>query len=48
MTGSTNVDPIRINCRNVLYFERVVGYTSADGMEKSQYRTKVFGVGSEA
>ena len=47
-TGIARVDPIKINCRNVLYLDTVVGCTSADGNEKSQYRVNVFGAGSEA
>ena len=47
-TGNTKVEPIKINCRKVLYLDTVVGCTSAEGMEKSQYRMNVFGVGKEA
>jgi len=47
-TGSARVAPMRIIWRKVLYFERVVGWTWAEGREKSQYRLKVFGAGREA
>jgi hypothetical protein len=36
------VTPMRQSCRKVLYFEMVVGLTSAEGFEKSQKRLKVF------
>lgn len=39
--GATVVAPTRTSWRAVLYFEMAVGFTSADGMEKSQYRVKV-------
>jgi hypothetical protein len=40
------VTPIRQSCKNVLYFEMVVGLTSAEGFEKSQKRLKVFCCGT--
>lgn len=45
--GFTIVAPISPSCKNVLYLLMVVGRTSADGREKSQYRMNVFGGGSE-
>lgn len=39
--------PIKASCRAVLYLLMVVGWTSADGSEKSQYRIKVLGGGRE-
>lgn len=45
--GIAVVAPISANCNAVLYLLIVVGWTSADGSEKSQYRVKVFGGGSE-
>lgn len=47
-TGMASVTPMRMSCRKVLYFETMVGWTSAEGSEKSQYRAKVLGAGSEA
>lgn len=46
-TGATVVSPSRPSCRAVLYLLMVVGRTSAEGREKSQYLAKVFGGGSE-
>lgn len=46
-SGATTVDPMRANCKNVLYLLMVVGRTSADGREKSQYRMKVLGGGRD-
>lgn len=46
-TGAAVVRPMRPTCRKVLYLLMVVGWTSAEGSEKSQYREKVFGGGSE-
>lgn len=40
--GPTVVVPTRTSCKKVLYFEIVVGWTEAEGIEKSQYRLKVF------
>lgn len=40
--GATVVTPTRTSCRKVLYLEIWVGWTEADGIEKSQYRVKVF------
>lgn len=45
--GASVVTPIRASWRNVLYLLMVVGCTSADGSEKSQYRMNVFGGGRE-
>jgi len=47
-TGKASVAPVRRIWRKVLYLETVVGWTSADGREKSQYRRKVFGAGNDA
>jgi hypothetical protein len=47
MTGAAVVSPMRPTCKKVLYLLIVVGCTSADGREKSQYREKVFGGGRE-
>lgn len=46
-SGETVVAPIRASCKNVLYLLIVVGRTSAEGREKSQYRIKVLGAGRE-
>lgn len=46
-TGTVIADPTRSSCSAVLAFEMVVGFTSADGSEKSQYRAIVLGGGSE-
>lgn len=46
-SGIAVVAPTRASCRAVLYLLIVVGRTSADGSEKSQYRLNVFGGGSE-
>lgn len=45
--GAAVVNPIRPTCKTVLYLLIVVGCTSADGSEKSQYRVNVFGGGRE-
>lgn len=45
--GIAVVAPIKPNCRAVLYLLIVVGRTSAEGREKSQYREKVFGGGRD-
>lgn len=47
ITGATVVKPTRPSCRAVLYLLIRVGRTSAEGREKSQYRLKVLGGGSE-
>lgn len=47
MIGAAVVMPTRANWRKVLYLLMVVGWTSAEGREKSQYREKVFGGGNE-
>ncbi len=39
--------PIRPSCRAVLTLLIVVGRTSAEGSEKSQYREKVLGGGRD-
>lgn len=36
ISGAAVVSPIRPTCKNVLYLLIVVGWTSADGSEKSQ------------
>lgn len=46
-TGRAIALPTRTNCSAVLIFEISVGFTSADGSEKSQYRAIVFGGGRE-
>jgi hypothetical protein len=46
-SGAAVVAPTRASCKNVLYLLIVVGRTSAEGREKSQYRANVFGGGSE-
>lgn len=46
-TGAKVVTPMRASCKNVLYLLMVVGWTSAEGSEKSQYLMKVFGGGKE-
>jgi len=45
--GNAVVDPIRASCKAVLYLLIVVGCTSADGSEKSQYLVNVLGGGSD-
>ena len=45
--GIAVVAPIRASCKAVLSLLIVVGCTSAEGSEKSQYRGNVFGGGSE-
>jgi hypothetical protein len=45
--GIAVVAPINANCKAVLYLLIVVGWTSAEGSEKSQYRAKVFGGGRD-
>jgi hypothetical protein len=46
-SGRAVVAPINANCSAVLYLLIVVGRTSAEGREKSQYRVKVLGGGRE-
>ncbi len=46
-TGAKVVNPIKPSCSAVLYLLMVVGRTSAEGREKSQYREKVLGGGSD-
>lgn len=46
-TGASVVRPINPSCSAVLYLLIVVGRTSAEGSEKSQYREKVFGGGRD-
>jgi hypothetical protein len=41
-TGEVSDAPMSNNWRAVLTLLMLVGRTSADGIEKSQYRTKVF------
>jgi hypothetical protein len=41
-SGATVVAPTSISCKAVLYLEMAVGRTSAEGIEKSQYRMNVF------
>jgi hypothetical protein len=45
--GERVVSPISASCKNVLYLLIVVGFTSAEGREKSQYLVKVLGGGKE-
>lgn len=45
--GADVVKPTRASWRKVLYLLMVVGWTSAEGNEKSQYRAKVLGGGNE-
>lgn len=45
--GAAVVRPTKANWRKVLYLLIVVGRTSADGSEKSQYRENVLGGGNE-
>ena len=45
--GAAVVTPTRASCKNVLYLLIVVGRTSAEGSEKSQYRANVLGGGNE-
>ncbi len=45
--GAMVVRPTSPSCSAVLYLLMVVGCTSAEGSEKSQYRAKVLGGGSE-
>ena len=47
-TGTARVDPISTSCSRVLNLDIVVGWTSALGREKSQYRENVLGKGREA
>jgi hypothetical protein len=47
MRGAAVVDPTSASWRNVLYLLIVVGWTSADGREKSQYLVNVLGGGRE-
>lgn len=46
-TGTVIAEPTRRSCSAVLAFEMVVGFTSAEGREKSQYRAIVLGGGRE-
>ncbi|KAI5310500.1 hypothetical protein KEM55_006238, partial [Ascosphaera atra] len=46
-TGIVMADHTSPSCSAVFTFEISVGFTSADGSEKSQYRAIVFGGGSE-
>lgn len=45
--GAAVVTPTSASCKKVLYLLIVVGRTSADGSEKSQYRANVFGGGRD-
>jgi hypothetical protein len=45
--GAAVVAPTNNNCSTVLYLLIVVGCTSAEGREKSQYLANVFGAGNE-
>jgi hypothetical protein len=45
--GMAVVAPIKANCRAVLYLLIVVGCTSAEGSEKSQYLENVLGGGND-
>ncbi len=45
--GIAVVAPIKASCKAVLYLLIVVGCTSAEGSEKSQYLEKVLGGGSD-
>jgi hypothetical protein len=47
INGIAVVAPINASCSAVLYLLMVVGCTSADGKEKSQYRVNVLGGGRE-
>lgn len=46
-TGIEIAEPTSNSCRAVLILEISVGFTSAEGREKSQYRAMVFGGGSD-
>lgn len=46
-TGNAIAEPTSRSCNTVLTLEMSVGFTSAEGMEKSQYRAIVFGGGRE-
>lgn len=46
-TGRAIALPTSTSCKAVLIFETSVGFTSAEGSEKSQYRAIVLGGGSE-
>ena len=46
-TGKAMALPTSSSCRAVLILDTVVGFTSAEGREKSQYRAMVFGGGRE-
>lgn len=46
-TGMPMAEPTRNSCKAVLILEISVGFTSAEGREKSQYRAMVFGGGRE-
>lgn len=45
--GRAVVAPMSASCSAVLYLLIVVGWTSAEGREKSQYRENVLGGGRE-
>lgn len=45
--GMAVVAPIKASCKAVLYLLIVVGCTSAEGSEKSQYLENVLGGGSD-
>lgn len=45
--GIAVVAPIRASCKAVLYLLIVVGCTSAEGSEKSQYLPNVLGGGND-
>jgi hypothetical protein len=45
--GIAVVAPIKASCKAVLYLLMVVGWTSAEGSEKSQYLDSVLGGGSD-
>lgn len=47
ITGNAIDEPTNNNCRAVLTLDIMVGFTSADGSEKSQYLLMVFGGGRE-
>lgn len=46
-TGRAIALPTRSSCSAVLALDMPVGFTSADGREKSQYRAMVFGGGND-
>lgn len=47
ITGIAIADPTSTSCSAVFIFEMFVGFTSADGSEKSQYRAMVLGGGRD-